>query len=375
MTTATRDDSWVVRTYGGTHDDVLVLVGPSANEEITVRAVIAPEYEGRYLPGEKNLVRSIRYKSSQAGGYEFAINTAGGQQIVVRCDHLDPIPAGSSVNVAIALRQLGVDDIAVFAPIGVGRGGQFISSSLQEREFRLALFRSPDGTARTLTVRSPSGGRSTLFLEKPSCVAPPEVVRSLTGARPELLVATGVKPDDLPLIESMFGQEGVGIARVFTPNRELLARADLAGRVLEMLKDVDLFQLNRIEAGQCLGQEFRFETTAEQIKRLAEKVGARVTGVTLGARGAIFMARGEEPIIQEACSVPMEKLKDDCGSGDAFLTTMIYLLFVRSPPPSLRDCLRAAAWVAAEKVQHDGPWSGIPDRKKFNEKLAELGIR
>ena len=374
MTTTTSGDPWVVRTYGGTLEDVLVLAGPSANEEMTIRGDIPPECNGRYLPGEKNLVRAIGCRSPAAGRYEFTVTTNSGQQVVVGGDRLDQIVAGSSVNVAFSLQRLGVDDVAGFAPIGIGRGGQFISSTLQERHFRLALYRSPTGTARTLTVRSPHGGRSTLFLEKPSCAASDEVVRSLTSVRPALLIATGVKPDDLTLIESMFRQEGVGIARVFTPNRELLARADLHERVLAMLAGVDLFQLNHLEAGRCLGEEFRFETATEQVKRLAEKVGAKVTGVTMGGRGAVFVEKGQEPIFQEACSVPPEKLRDDCGSGDAFLTAAVYLRFIRSPPLLLSDCLRAAAWVAAEKVQQDGPWSGIPDQSQLVGKLTEWGI-
>lgn len=365
-------DPWIVRTYGGDHENVLVLAGPSANEELTVRAVIPTEFDGRYEPGQKNPVRSIKYSSPEAGVYEFTVITNKGQTVTLQADRLDQIVAGSSVNIAIGLQKLGgVEDVAVFGPIGGGRGGGFISSTLQERGFKLALFRSESGTARTLTVRSPKGGKSTLFLEKPGCVAPIEVVDYLTNrVKPDLFFATGVKPDDLELIEAMLNQE-IGIFRILTPNKEVLAPAHLE-RFRCLVRKAGLFILNHVEAGRFLGEDFKLETAEAQIRKMAE-AGAEVTGVTMGEHGAVLMEKGKSPIFQEACAV--DEKKDDCGTGDALCAAVSYLLFIHSPRPSLAECLKMGTWVASQKLRHDGPWSGVPGRAEFKQKMAEWGIR
>jgi len=341
--------------FVGLSDDfhgLSVLCGPSANVELTVEAELPVSPTGSYVLGEKNLVADIRVSTSRYRHLRFTVTSLTGEVIHIDTTGKEELPAGSSVNVAFALQEWN-GKVGIFAPLGQGPGGKFMRDSFEERGCGYALIRASD-TARTLTVRTIGGGPSTLFCVKPEYRASHRVRRYLRGTSPDVLVASGVKPADLHLIQPLFARR-VGQARAFTPHKELLRSAKHRPELLAMLHDCDLLQVNAHEASLLLQDEVTPENVERQIRRFAS-LGVLYPVITMGGAGACLKRNGTGTIVRQ--DIVLTREVDPCGAGDSHLAALCYCLLLRKI--DLQTSLWAAANVAAKVVSEVGPWTGLP---------------
>lgn len=338
------------------------LVGPSVNLEFTVSAVLPDS--PLYIKGEKNQASRVTPYTDRDGKPAFAVDTLSGESFCVVANESQTLPAGSSINIGVVMRKLGAVAVTVFAPIGRGDGGRSVRRSMEEFGIKTAFFTGVNGTPRTLTVRDPNGLGSTLFCAKSGYSVDPEVVDRLKILTPQVLVFSSVKPSDLHLVEELYRAHRMA-PKVLIPHADLL-RVEYRSRLLALIRDADILQVNDIEAGLLLGLKFR----TRHMKKLAA-LGARLTVVTMGARGSVAKEIGERRVIKTGAE--LVAVEDSSGAGDTHLASLVYYRYLRQEGSlSTHDCLRMAGWIAGQKVRHIGSWQGIPSRDQCEEKVRSL---
>ncbi|MDP3244486.1 MAG: carbohydrate kinase family protein [bacterium] len=339
-----------------------VIVAASVNEEMACPDGQVIEGEEEFVWGEKNIVLGMNSFSLKPGEEVFEITAFSGRKIKFCGINVQRIPAGSSLNTAFVLKELDVDSVAVLAPIGTGRTGESLALAMQAKGFETLLCHR-EGTARTLNIRH-ANGDSTLFLEKPPYTVGQDTRAILQQARPRIVIGTGVKSMDMPLIQELFNRQGV--IKVFNPSSELIVDAELRERWQALVAEADLLQVNLVEASKILGRKFDKAGDIFEISKL----GANITIVTMREKGAILLEKGsKEPIVQPGFPVSS---KDSSGAGDAHLAAFVYYRYLNERHAPVAVCFTMAGWLASGKAASFGPWSGIAKKEKRRAKLFEF---
>lgn len=351
-----------------------VIIGCSANIEVTAEAHLLPEALPGCTLGEKNTVRNVTIHRAVAGGEEGTCDCevvlADGRKFSLQLSHVrQGGAAGSSINIAFVLAQLGYSDVGVIAPVGRGRHSNAIQLALRQRNVEHGLF-SAEGTAFALSVQDPASGISTIFCEKPPYETTRALVEAFSQFSPQIFVATGVKPIDVSLIEAAFALMR-SKCRVFSPHVELIRDRNMRRRLICLVKQSYLVHMNEQEAALFLGKDPKDSLTEADLKAIAD-CGARISVVTLGAAGSFAIAAHGE--IFRCDGFPAE-VKATCGAGDTHLATLLYYLWLGPVVRSFNEALAMASWVASRKMAHVGPWSGIPTLGEQTAKLKELGFQ
>lgn len=357
----------MARIYqGGDTLGARVVVMPSVNMEVTGTDGCLPHHDG-IVPGKKQQVHTIvKFPGDDPNQLGFRVKMTGERDEVPVSGYItNPsyLTAGGAVNVAFVLRLLGYESVCVAGPVGSGRDGMSVAQSLEHRGVRSLLWEGR-GTRLTLTLRN-HNGESTLLCEQPQYNTDQRLLDMLRECTfPRIVVAAGVKPMDLEVVEAMFGRRDVEV-RIFAPHETLLEAADLRSRVAALAAQADLMQINDIEAKAFLGRPC-FEP---RMVREVASLGAETTVVTMGKRGAVAAVRGRSRHILQGV-IHVDHPQDTSGLGDAHLAVLVYCMWIRSiGRPSLTHCLRAAAWVAARKLGKIGPTSGIPTVQELETRL------
>lgn len=350
------------RVYSEGFSGATVVCGPSVNLEFTIQGELP---KGNFELGAKNLVKGINHFFVRGLGCRFSVDLMDGSQIEILAKEApSESHSGSSVNMAMAMR-FWEQSVGVFAPIGPGAGGSTIRLSLEQAGVHLALFNGMRSTPRTLTVRQGSGeGGSTLFMVKPPYDFSPQVLDSLTrGENPFVLVGTGVKPQDLPLMLPLFMQKR-GHFRVLTPSKDLIFRSDLRNELSMLMMNTDLLQVNEEEALALIGKPGPFREN--DIVRLQKVTHAAIVVVTLSKRGALLYDSTDGNMVS---STGCEHVVDSSGAGDAHLSALVWGMFLNNRPLDCGRALQLAAFVAERKCLNVGPWSGLPTLSELEEFL------
>jgi len=127
--------------------------------------------------------------------------------------------------------------------------------------------------------------------------------------------------------------------------------------VLAVLKKVDLFFPNEVEARQMTGEE-----DPVQAIRCMQNAGLRRVAVKMGPRGAALLWDGE---ILRVGALPVEAI-DTTGAGDCFDAGFLYAWLHNMPPDR---CLRAGNICGGFSTRAFGGIAGFPD---LEELICEL---
>jgi fructoselysine 6-kinase len=235
---------------------------------------------------------------------------------------------GSCLNVAVGLARHGVE--AVYAgPIGDDAAGEHVLALLAEHGLAAGRVRRVAGarTAVTDILLEPGGERR--FLREDYAVqedyAPSE-------ADWEWLARTGAvhssrMPAQLGRLRAL-GSAGARVSYDFTTDP---VPAQLAGLDVAFVPDEAL-------AGQA---------PAEAARTLVTR-GAACAVVTQGERGAVAATPAG---VEHVAAVPVERVVDTCGAGDAFMAAFLARRLAGAP---LRACLEAGAADGAAACLHLG---------------------
>ena len=343
---------------------VSVLCGPSVNLEFTVCGELP---KGNLNWDEKNLVRRVEHYFTAEGKCFFRVHLFEDVDPVLIPIEGSPTetPAGSSVNVAMAMKKWNFP-VGVFAPIGPGGGAATISLSLQNAGIETAFFNGMASTPRTLTVIMKEGG-SRLFMVKPHYTLPEDVLPRLQDVCPPVFVATGVKPQDLPLMVPLFKRK-IGDFRALIPSKDLIFHPELREQLLILTMHSDLLQLNEGEAKALLAIPSESLFTVDNLKLLQKYTHAAMVVVTLADRGAmLYDSMGDQVFVEEGTRYVV----DSSGAGDTHLSALVYAMFLKGEPLDCGKAMKLARFVAGKKCQHVGPWNGLPSLWEMKNFLGE----
>jgi fructoselysine 6-kinase len=235
---------------------------------------------------------------------------------------------GSCLNVAVGLAGHGVE--AVYAgPVGDDAAGDRVLALLAERGLSADRVRRVTGarTAVTEILLEPGGERR--FLHEDYAIqedyAPGE-------AEWEWLARAGaVHSSRMPAHLARLCALGAGGARVSYDFTTDPVPARLAGLDVAFVPDEAL-------AGESPGEAARMLVAR----------GAACAVVTQGERGAIAATADG---VERVAAVPVERVVDTCGAGDAFMAAFLARRLAGAP---LRACLEAGAAGGAAACLHLG---------------------
>ncbi|MFD8026868.1 PfkB family carbohydrate kinase, partial [Streptomyces lavendulae] len=145
---------------------------------------------------------------------------------------------------------------------------------------------------------------------------------------------------------------GAGVARPRPPPRVRTVLTPAPARPLprELLELIDLLVPNEHEAAALTGLTDPLAAAEALLHEVPEVV------VTLGAAGALYAARGREPVTVPA---PRVRAVDTTGAGDTFVGALAVALGEGRPMP---EALAWATRAAALAVQRPGAQPSMPTR-------------
>ncbi len=126
----------------------------------------------------------------------------------------------------------------------------------------------------------------------------------------------------------------------------------------ELLASVDLLVPNEHEAAALTGLTDPRQAAAALLEQVPEVV------VTLGASGALYAARGQQPYTVPA---PRVRAVDSTAAGDTFVGALAAALGEGRP---MRRALAWAATAAALSVQRPGAQDSMPTRVETDAAFA-----
>lgn len=277
---------------------------------------------------------------------------------------------GTSVNLAIGFQRLSkVIECRALLTVGVNADPfrTMLEAGLTDAGVDHHLLPVRESTSYATTLLDPKLGSRILGHKGPYLSLPIDDVSRLTRQyEPEVVIATGVTPEDALLALAMFqvaGENDRNALRVLNPRPELIraAERELLGN---LLRTTDLLIVNDAEAAELLERE-RWDPSEAILLRLLHGMGINEIVVTLGRNGAFYSAASGETFSQPAveCGDPV----DHTGAGDSFTSGF---LKSRLEGGSVENAMQYAATVAGIKVtrQHG---SSIPHHDEVAARLGQ----
>lgn len=372
--------------YGTSEGDIrevvrsTVICAASANVEVSAqvsledfRAIQVQNPHG-IRRGAKNLVWSIGTYDApldHSGGVGFVITLITGEQVRFVAKGSAPVAGGSSFNVANALLDFDIKDVGIVSAVGDDTHGRHIIATLQERGLRRMTLFKREATASSLILREPDGTATLLACKPPYHPTDSELRLLHSACQTAVLVVTGVRSADLPLVEALWNTPSQP-TRVFSPHISLVSGSkEERARCLDFCRVADLVHMNDNEAAylfQLQGEDGRIvlpenDTQVEQImQELVAPLESRIFCITRGARGSITYDGKRNRIIIQSAEDEVSA-GNRVGAGDVHLAALVYYLRRRGRTIGLRAALEVASKVTMAKIRADDqrPWAGIPD--------------
>ncbi|QSQ16148.1 carbohydrate kinase family protein [Myxococcus landrumensis] len=281
-----------------------------------------------------------------------------------------PCPGGSPANVSVGLARLGLRS-AMLGVVGADEFGHFLRERLAKEGVDVSHLRQTTDARTGLVFISldARGERSFTFFRTRSA----EFLLSNADVDAGFLrraKAVHCGSNSLQRDEAQEATVGMlGIAREADrivscdPNLRLHAWEDptqLKGLLARMLPLCTVVKLSEEEIGFVTGTE----SPEEALTRLSA-LGVRLPVVTLGARGALFLWKGERIHVP----APQVRVVDTTGAGDGFVAGLLHGLVswyggARALESATREELVAlttfACHVGSRVVEKPGAVEGLP---------------
>ena len=258
------------------------------------------------------------------------------------------LAGGKGINVARALKQLGVPVVAT-GLVGGTTGTRIVEELTHEAI--LNDFVHIEGESRTSTaVVDPTGGTYTEINEWGPSVRPDELdtlldkLRYLTQGA-ELVVFAGSLPRDVE--PSFYAEATRELAR-----RHIQVALDTEGQPLTLGVEAEPFLVtpNQIEAEALVGQEFHDDEDFRVALDTVAEMGARNVLITTD-HGALALLREEREPTRYRAIAPRVDPVSTVGSGDVLLAAFIAARHAGRPN---EEALRAAVAAGAASTLEVG---------------------
>jgi 1-phosphofructokinase family hexose kinase len=283
-----------------------------------------------------------------------------------RASNALPLAGGKGINIARALKTLGVPVVAT------GLAGGVAGTRIVERltgEAILNDFVRIEGESRTSTaIVDPAGGTYTEIYEWGPSVKPEELATLFEKIRylsqgAQLVVFAGSLPRGVD--EGFYTEAIHDLAR-----RQVPAVLDCEGEPLRLGVEAEPFLVsaNQREAEALVGQEFHDDEDFELgLARIAE-LGARNVIVTTEHGCVAHLREGRQTIRLRAVAPRVEPVSA-VGSGDVLLAAFLAARHADRPP---QECLRAGVAAAAASTLELGAGCFDPRQAGRLQSAAEV---
>lgn len=228
--------------------------------------------------------------------------------------------------------------------VGADEFGVRLRSALTAARVDTAALRTVEGTSGTAHITVDDEGGNSIVVVPGANAA---VTGLETGDEARIAAAGSLLLQlELPLSAVLAGARAArahGVRTVLTPAPAQSLPADL-------LAATDLLVPNEHEAAALTGLTDPLRAAEALLAEVPEVV------ITLGAAGALYAARGREPLTVPA---PRVRAMDTTAAGDTFVGALAVALGERRPMP---EALRWASAAAALSVQRPGAQDSMPTR-------------
>lgn len=265
--------------------------------------------------------------------------------------------AGTSVNGALNLRQCG-HSVRLIGAIGHDCHYQgFLTKILEDQGVDHVLLPIKEKTS-VAVVLLPKDGQAQVLSDKPGYFAWPhtQIREAVSSCHPKYIVATGVVPEEIELIEDMFLGFGKAV-KVFNPRQSLIAEKVEFQQLLAM---TDILAVNQEEFCCHTGNG---KVTFEDMVAI-HRFGPKIVLVTRDAQGAMLSTKDgiqiDQPAIDHGGSA------NEVGAGDCFLAYFIHAL---STGMTFEEAMALAALAAGIKVTKVGG-SNVPTKEEVEAALT-----
>jgi ribokinase len=257
------------------------------------------------------------------------------------------IPGGKGANQAVAAARAGAGVVFIGA-VGDDDFGPRLRAALAEAGADVSRLRTVSGASGIAhIVVDDTGGNSIIVVPGANAAATPPAPSDVAGCAALLLQL------ELPLpavTAAARAAREAGVPVVLTP-------APVQDLPDDLLANVALLVPNEHEAAKITGVTEPARSLAALLERVPEVV------ITLGERGALYGARGEDPVRVDA---PKVTAVDTTAAGDTFAGALAVARAEGQPPAR---ALRFAAAAAALSVQHEGASTSMPTRPEIDALL------
>lgn len=250
--------------------------------------------------------------------------------------YMKPQGAHSAVNGAIALTRLGAQ-VTLVAGIGKDLYGYLLVEHLYENSVKFESFPRERTPFSFLLIDELK--RKILFVRKDRYDIDLDDYPNLATLNPDYLLMLGLHSYELELATHVAGEKKV--FDFLVPSGDFYTQLDDPA-IKSFCKKVDTMQVSEREA------EEMFDTQDHDVQiKAMQSLGPKTAIVTLGDKGLVW-GRALEQEKHPAFLVPEV---DPTGCGDTFAATYS---FVSVAGGSVKACLTAGAWAAAQCAQHFG---------------------
>ncbi|MFJ6051905.1 ribokinase [Streptomyces sp. NPDC092307] len=253
------------------------------------------------------------------------------------------VPGGKGANQAVAAARCG-GEVVMIGAVGADEFGVRLRSALTAARVDTAALRTVEGASGTAHITvDDEGGNSIIVIPGANAA-----VTGLEAGDEARIAAAGslLLQLELPLSAVLAGARAArahGVRTVLTP-------APAQPLPAELLAATDLLVPNEHEAAALTGLTDPLRAAEALLAEVPEVV------ITLGAAGALYAARGAEPLTVPA---PRVRAMDTTAAGDTFVGALAVALGEGRRMP---DALRWASAAAALSVQRPGAQDSMPTR-------------
>ncbi|MET9691067.1 ribokinase [Streptomyces sp. NPDC006514] len=262
------------------------------------------------------------------------------------------VPGGKGANQAVAAARSG-GEVVMIGAVGADEFGVRLRSALTAARVDTAALRTVEGASGTAHITvDDEGGNSIVVIPGANAA----VIGLETGDEARIAAAGSLLLQlELPLSAVLAGALAArahGVRTVLTPAPAPGAPPSGSWGTLpaDLLAATDLLVPNEHEAAALTGVTDPLQAAEALLAEVPEVV------ITLGAAGALYAARGREPLTVPA---PRVRAMDTTAAGDTFVGALAVALGERRPMP---EALRWASAAAALSVQRPGAQDSMPTR-------------
>ncbi len=245
-------------------------------------------------------------KSHQVEGGVAIAQVMGGK---IEADEHAICSGGGGSNVAVGLKKMG-EAVKLVSRVGSDELGKVLLKELESYDLDLSMMQKGSGqTGVSSVLINKDGGRAIVTHRGESLKIKSAEIdwETLKKANWVQVSSLGGRMDLLEDVVSYAQANGVKVG--INPGKAELLSANL----IPLLSKVDFLSLNRSEAAQLSGIDFKEE---EEILKSISSMGAMLLMVTDGKKGASFVRSGKWLKMNTFSN----KSVDDTGAGDAFVS-------------------------------------------------------